>query len=301
MRWVELVRWALPPLAIVAGVRAAKRRRLVRAVTARLGPLDADGIVAGAGAIALDAGAQSVLLLHGFGDTPQSLRGLAHYLHGLGMTVRVPLLPGHGRSVAAFATSTADEWDASAEAAYQALRSRGGPVAVVGQSMGGALAIRLVVRHPEVASLVLLAPFLSLSRPLELGARWWRLASLVRPVLDSADERSIHDPVARAASRGYGVFPAPLAPQLVRVVRAACADAPRLRLPVRVVQSREDNRITPAGTEAVVRTMGSPEIDLIWRTGAGHVLSVDHGHAEVWALVRDWIERHAVAQPTATA
>jgi esterase/lipase len=61
-------------------------------------------------------------------------------------------------------------------------------------------------------------------------------------------------------------------------------------VPVRVIQSREDNRVTVAGTTAAVARLGSPIRDVVWRTGAGHVLSADHGREEVWALVADWLD-----------
>ena len=65
-----------------------------------------DGIVLGAGAIAHDAVTdRAVLLLHGFGDTPQTLHYVADALFAAGYTVRAPLLPGHGRTLAEFGTS----------------------------------------------------------------------------------------------------------------------------------------------------------------------------------------------------
>ena len=127
-------------------------------------------------------------------------------------------------------------------------------------------------------------------------SRWWRLVSLVRPLVDSAEDRSIHDPTARAASRGYGVLPARLLPQLAALVRAARADLPHVHTPTRVVQSREDNRVTVAGTEEALRLFGSSALEVVWRSGAGHVVSVDSGHEDVWALTAEWIERQVVAE-----
>jgi carboxylesterase len=290
MEWRSWAGAVAAPLALGWAARALHRHRLVRAVADRLGVPGADGIVAGAEPIALDAGPRTVLLLHGFGDTPDSLAGLARHLHAAGWTVRVPLLPGHGRTVDEFAASGAAAWRAAAREAYAALAARGQPPALVGQSMGAALAVELAAAHPETPALVLLAPLLSLSPALEQGARWWRLAALVRPVVDTRDERSIQDPAARVASRGYGAMPVRLAPELAGLVRDAVAALPRVTVPVRVIQSREDNRVTVAGTTAAVARLGSPIRDVVWRTGAGHVLSADHGREEVWALVADWLD-----------
>src|SRR5262245_44346992 len=72
--------------------------------------LGADGVVRGGEPITLARpGAPAILLLHGGGDTPQSLRYLADFLHARGYAVSVPLLPGHGRTIRDFARMTADQ------------------------------------------------------------------------------------------------------------------------------------------------------------------------------------------------
>ena len=301
MRWVDLVRAAALSVGALILARNIPRRRLERAVAARLGPPGADGVIPGAGPIALDGGDRVALLLHGFGDTPESLEGLAQALHVRGWTVRVPLLAGHGRTLHEFARSGRAAWEADARAAYDAAVRTGKPVAIVGQSMGAALAVQLAATHPELSALVLLAPLLSLTPTMERAASWWRLLAAVRPLVDGTDERSIHEPRARRESLGYGAVPVRLAPELAELVRAAQASLGAVRAPTLIIQSREDNRVTSAGTEAAAGALGAPEVELVWRTGAGHVLSVDTGREEVWALTADWLERHPVAVRSATA
>ena len=94
---------------------AVRRRGIRRALRERdrawrnAHPVGADGVVDGAASIALDApGPRAVLLLHGFGDTPQSMLHLALALHAGGWTVRAPLLPGHGRTLADFGQTDAE-------------------------------------------------------------------------------------------------------------------------------------------------------------------------------------------------
>ncbi len=105
---------------------------------------DAAAILPGAGTIDLqEEGSQGVLLLHGFGDTPQTLALLARRLRKSGYSVLAPLLPGHGRSMESFARSRAVDWITAAEDAYSGMRSRHNTVSVVGLSMGGALGVIL--------------------------------------------------------------------------------------------------------------------------------------------------------------
>jgi carboxylesterase len=216
-------------LAAAAGAAAAlavARARAARGVEARLAarlPLGPDGVVRGAGALALDAppAAPAALLLHGFGDTPQSLAELARHLHAAGWTVRAPLLPGHGRTARAFAAVRAADWLHAARDAYHALRAdAGGPVALVGQSMGAALAAVLAAESAgdgePVPALVLLAPYLAAPASVRWAARLAPLMALgVHYLSSDGGARSIHDAEARAQALGSASSP-----------RTSCASSP---------------------------------------------------------------------------
>src|SRR5256714_566967 len=109
-------------------------------------------IIKGAETIDLrEGGSHGVLLLHGFGDTPQTLSLFAHHLSKAGLGVFVPLLPGHGRSMTEFTSSGADDWIRAAEDAFLDMRRRYRLVSVSGLSMGGALAVIVAARHRDIA------------------------------------------------------------------------------------------------------------------------------------------------------
>src|SRR6476646_423199 len=103
---------------------------------------DAAPILRGAQTIDLqEEGSPGVLLLHGFGDTPQTLALLARKLHKSGFSVYVPLLPGHGRNMDAFDKSRASDWISAGRNAFADMRRRHDSVSVVGLSTGGALSV----------------------------------------------------------------------------------------------------------------------------------------------------------------
>ena len=68
--------------------------------------------------------ARGALVLHGFTGNPQSMRGLALALAGAGLTVELPLLPGHGTAIADMVSTRWEDWSAAAEAAYTELAAR---------------------------------------------------------------------------------------------------------------------------------------------------------------------------------
>src|SRR6185503_19919138 len=104
MTWLVAAGLAAVALRLFYPIALERRARTRLA----LGP---GGIIRGAEPITLvHKDAPAVLLLHGGGDTPQVLEGMAKYLYGQGYRVRVPLLAAHGRSLSALRTASADEW-----------------------------------------------------------------------------------------------------------------------------------------------------------------------------------------------
>jgi carboxylesterase len=280
------------PLALAAGVawRLGSARRIERAYAARY-PAGPSGIVAGADTFSLaGTNGRALLLLHGSGDTPQTLRFLGERLHAAGYTVRAPLLPGHGRSPRHFTRVTAAGYRAAARAALDELRTRERWVGVVGLSMGGALAAQLVGEALDVRALVLLAPYLLPPAAVRWAARSSRVWGLVQPYIAGGGERSVHDPAARGDGFAYGVFPPAALRALVETAAAGRAALERVVAPTLVVNSRQDNRIPLALAESATATLRAPT-ERHWVTGCGHVITVDYCKDAVAALVLDFLAR----------
>jgi carboxylesterase len=288
---------ALAATAVAGAVlHAAHRRRVERRSLARL-PLDHDGIVRGARGFTLAGDpARAVMVVHGFGDTPQSVAELAHALHADGWTVRVPLLPGHGRTVRDFAASGADAWLSCAREELAALRARHGTVALVGQSMGAAICAVLAAETPEASALVLLAPYVTAPRVVRAVGRAHLALGLVLPYLDSdGGAASIHDPEARAQALGYGVVTPRLLRELGRIVDAAHAALPHVQAPTRVVLSRRDNRVAAEAAAVAAARIGAGTRDVLWLEESGHVIAVDRERARVFSATCEWLGTHCPA------
>jgi carboxylesterase len=284
----------LPALALIAAAvsRAVyplvveRRRRQAR-------PLGPAGIIAGAEAIDLPLErATAVLLIHGAGDTPQALSGLARYLHSRGFAVRVPLLAGHGRDLSALRNASAKEWARQIRREFDQLCETNQHVAVVGLSMGGALAIALAAERPDVEALVLLAPYVEMPpyvRRLAVTSPAW---GWLFPYFSTRGAASIRDPDAASKALGHGILTPAVLRALVEVVNTAYGALPSVQAPTLIIQSREDNRIAPEIAERGFARLGAQVKRFIWTTGAGHVISVDFGRERVFELTAQWIERY---------
>jgi carboxylesterase len=286
----------------LAAARAAVARRREGALARRL-PLGADGIIPGAATIDLAGrGPHAAFMVHGFGDTPQTLALLAEYLHARGFSVRVPLLPGHGRTLPEFARSRADDWIGFARSELAAFRARHPDAAIVGLSMGGAVAAVLAAEAPAPPALALVAPYVSMPATVRRLARIHPLVGTVAPYVGArGGERSIHDPDAKTRSLAYGCCTPRLVAELASVVERGRRALPALRAPTLVVHSREDNRVPPEAAERTFALIGAPERRLVWTAEGGHILTVDHGRERIFALVEEWLAGHLAARGAAVA
>lgn len=290
--------------AVAAGARWWRKHHALRVeseLALRL-PLGPDGLIAGAEPIVLEReGGPAVLLLHGAGDTPASMRYLAVALHESGYAVHAPLLPGHGRTIREYALVSADDLFAAASEALRQLQQRHRQVAVVGLSMGGALAARLAASEQgaELTAAVLLAPYLAPPRFVRVAALCAPGWAVLREYVDTTDPRSIHDDAERDRALGYGVMTPAALRALVANADAAFEVLPEVRTPTLMVVSRHDNRVPAASARRAFERIGAPEKRLMWRDIGGHILPVDHGRDEVFDAVLSWLATHRGASDSA--
>ena len=278
---------------------AVWRRMRIRRLTAlsmnrrALGP---DGIVIGGNGFVLERpNAPAILLLHGAGDTPQTLRYLADDLYARGFHVSAPLLPGHGRRIDDFARVTANALLDASRTHYRELNATHSWVAVIGLSMGGALAVILAAESPEMPALALIAPYLQMPPKIERAAELSWAWGWLTPVVASSEGLSILNPDEAKRNLAYGIFTVGALRALHSVVLRASASLSSVVVPTLIVQSQTDNRIDPSVAERAFAQLPATDKRLEWITGAAHVITVDYGREHVIALASDWMLRHAAA------
>ena len=235
-------------------------------------------ILPGAEPWSAEGGRDGVLVLHGFTGNPQSMRGLAESLAAAGFAVELPLLPGHGTSVDDMLPTRWDDWSSTAEKVYRDLASRKRRVVVVGLSMGGTLAIWLTTRHPEIAGLVAINPFV------EPPAESFR--EMMRGALEAGTEiiAGIGSDIALEGVEELAYPGTPIAP-LLSMAEAAdtvVADLGRIHCPVLLLSSRQDNVVPSSSGDVLVAGVGGP-IERVWLERSYHVATLDHDRGLVEA------------------
>jgi alpha-beta hydrolase superfamily lysophospholipase len=102
-----------------------------------------------------DTPAFGVLMLHGYSDSPYSLRSLARLLHEDGGEVLGLRIPGHGTAPSALIHTTFADMAAAVRIGVKHLAGKTGgkPIFIVGYSNGGALATHYALASVEDTSL----------------------------------------------------------------------------------------------------------------------------------------------------
>lgn len=239
---------------------------------------DFDVILSGAEPYAHDGGPIGALLVHGFTGCPQSLRPWAEHLAAAGLAVRLPLLPGHGRTWQELNKTRWPQWYSEVEAAHADLREHCECVVVMGLSFGAALALRLAELQPDsVAGLVLVNPFVLLTdrRLAALPALRWVAGSVPGVISD------IRKP--GVAELGYDRVPLHALHSVTKFQRDVRQDLPRLTQPLLLYRSVEDHVVPAASPAYVLRHAGSSDIEEIMLTDSYHVATLDNDAEKIFA------------------
>ena len=244
---------------------------------------------------------RGVLCLHGITGTPWEVRPLAEAFGRMGCSVEAPLLAGHGRTLADLARTSWQDWLASAEAALTRLEARaaGGPVAIVGFSMGGLLALRLARLFAErVSALAVMSAPLRL-RPLQvvgiravgrLPIEYAKFPLAAMPKLFGSD---VSDPALRAENPGLRAFPIAALGNLLDLMDTVRADLPAVRQPVLVVHGRHDHTVPMDDSLELTGSVGSDVIERLWLERSFHIVAQDVERATVIEAVTRFIGKHA--------
>ncbi len=230
-------------------------------------------ILPGAEPFRFDGDKASVLVLHGFTGTTQSMRHVGEQLNRrYGFTVAGPRLAGHGTSVDDMETTGYLDWLRSAEDGLRELAAEGRPVFVIGLSMGGSITLNLAARFGDIVK-----GAISVNAPaLFLGSD---MAGL------------LCDPNAPARIPGIGSdikapVPVELAYSEVPVGRLREGHLlfglttnllPSIKCPVTVIQSRDDHVVPARNALDIVNSLtASDHVRLLWLNESYHVATLDN-------------------------
>lgn len=239
-------------------------------------PAENRRLLPGAEPFSADGGPGGALVLHGFTGSPHSVREVARALADAGLTVRAPLLPGHGTSSDDMVGTAWDDWRAGAEAAWADLAARCDPVFVFGLSMGGTLAVALAADHPEIAGVIVVNPYIDPPAA--------SFQDLLRGLLAAGETwiPGIGSDIARPGSRevGYGATPITPLLSLCQALDRLRPDLGRITCPVLVMTSRVDHVVPPVSSDVLADSVSGP-VERVCLERSFHAATLDFDGDEI--------------------
>ncbi|MEV5084971.1 alpha/beta hydrolase [Streptomyces sp. NPDC093064] len=218
-----------------------------------------------------EGGEVGVLLCHGFTGSPQSLRPWARYLAERGLTVSLPLLPGHGTRWEDMQLTGWPDWYAEVDRELRVLRESCARVFVAGLSMGGALALRLAARHGDaVAGVVVVNPA---NKVHGLSAYALPVARhVVRTTKGIASDIALEG----AAELGYDRVPLHAAHSLRNFFRMVDGELPQVTQPLLLLRSPQDHVVPPVDSARILGRVSSTDVTEVLLEHSYHVATLDH-------------------------
>lgn len=223
-----------------------------------------------------------ILLFHGFTATTVEVRLMAQFLLDMGFTVQGPLLPGHGHTPEEMNQVSWNDWVKCAENAYTNLFTECDKIFVLGESMGGLVALSLCIAHPEIAGAMLFAPALKVPG-LGQSELFWPFKKYIwkKNIDESMDWQ------------GFNVIPLHAAAQMVKFQRYIRHKLLSITNPTLIFQGKLDKTIDVMSSVDVLETIHSSEKELIWLEESTHCILLDQQLPDTEILCLEFIKAHS--------
>ena len=218
--------------------------------------------------------ASSLVLVHGWGGSPQSMRLVAERVARTGMRVVVPRLNGHATVPADLETVTAVDWLDQISAIVARL-ARAGPVSIAGCSLGATLSLATAGIHPQhIRAVTTINGGIAVRRPDFIAD------ALLDPrgVALNADEFGPMTLDPDAFEIGYDQVALPRASFLQALAVAALVRelAPRIVAPTLLLHSRQDQVIPFDNAERLHALLTSAPVRIVALENSLHAAQVDY-------------------------
>lgn len=190
-----------------------------------------------------------VLVCHGYGCTPSTMRCLYDRAVGMGLSAALPLLTGHGKTFGELDRATYEDWRRDAEDAYNKLEDAGcDKIILCGLSLGALLMADLAAKREgdgKLAGVFLICPPVRMKGYLNLCAD----ASPLIPFVQTAEgfKNPEHEMYFGMATRKLR--------DIRSMAKIALDGMDRIKAPVMLVEAENDSRVDPKSYDLIKKKL----------------------------------------------
>ncbi len=229
------------------------------------------------------------LLIHGFTGTPDELHELGIFFAQHGLTVSIPLLPGHGTTPEELALVKWPVWVEWVRNEFFRMQEKCQEVFVAGQSMGGTLALHLGSHFAP-------AGIITFAAPLRFQHRLLTFYPLVKYFYHYYPKKygnDIRDPEMKQKLESYQVYPLPAVMEFQKLLNHTYDDLPEITAPVLALHSRQDHTIQLNNIDIIFNRVGSKIKEKIILEESFHLITADVEREFVKHAALEFIKTHS--------
>lgn len=229
----------------------------------------------------------TVLLLHGFTSSLDTVNELAPRLEAAGIEYSMPVLRGHASRPEDLVGVTWRDWLEDAREALLEITRDGRRCAIVGLSMGGLLSLNLAAEHSRrVAGVVSVASCLRFRSPL-----FALMPILRRTITWWPGQPDYADPERAASDTNYRYFPVETLASLDDYRRVVESLLPLVSAPLCVIASSADPVVCPSSPRRILAGAASPHKESHWFHRSRHEMMRDLEREQVFDAIMHFLAR----------
>jgi len=227
------------------------------------------------------------LLIHGFTGSPSAMRLLGDRLSAQGYSVLAIRLPGHGTIIEDLHRVHLRDWLIAVEDGLNLLNGTADQVFVLGQSMGGVLALWAASRYPISGLVAMSTPYpgQNLRRSRQL-----RLLSIFKREIPKPKTQA-QEYISSQGNVSYSQYSSKAIMQALKLTRQMETSLASIEIPALLIQSRKDPVVEEGSMNAIYEHLSSQDKTRVWLENSGHVITLDQDREIVFNEAVSFIQR----------
>lgn len=236
----------------------------------------------------LPGGPTACILFHGYTAMPGEMRWLGDDLYARGHTVLGVRMAGHGTHPEDLARARWSDWLVDAEEALALAGNLGKSVVLIGQSMGGIVALLAAGLYPaQVAGVVAIATPYEVALPSREDLRDVPTDQIQRKGVPLHREYGVR---REAVYPAYAAEPLHSLPELALLMQQMRAALSAVQSPALLIHSHDDQAVPAESMALIYDALGTSRKEMLWLDAIGHSVVRDPRRRPVFDTIGRFVQ-----------